>query len=198
MIFDLYGDLEDAYDRAERDGMREVVQTLDAFGIWEEGGHPPIWIMKRALLAIKGDPDEQAKLAWCFDWRNEPEEERNHRYDNPRLAVYWYERAAEAGVASAQCDVANIYCFADDEKLWNGPRAVYWREKAAAQKHPDGLRGLAYCLECGKCCQGGSDVARAKMLRDEADLRSQANSEEANLERGLDIALEILAREDLR
>jgi hypothetical protein len=36
------------------------------------------------------------------------------------------------------------------------------------------------------------------MLRDEADLRSQANSEEANLERGLDIALEILAREDLR
>ena len=198
MIFDLYGDLEDAYDKAERDGMREVVQTLDAFGVWDEGGHPPIWIMKRALLAIKGDPNEQEELAWCFDWRNELKEERNHRYDNPRLAAYWYERAAEAGVASAQCHVANIYCFADDKKLWNGPRAVYWREKAAAQKYPEGLRGLAYCLECGKCCRGGADVARAKRLRDEADLRFQADSNEENLARGLDIALGILAREDLK
>ena len=43
-------------------------------------------------------------------------------------------------------------------------------EKAAEQKYPGGLRGLAYCLECGKCCQGCADVVRAKALRDEADL----------------------------
>ena len=197
-IFDLYGDLEDAYDKAECDGMREVVQTLDVFGIWDEGGHPPVWIMKRALLAIKGNPDEQAELAWCFDWSHEPKEERSRRYDNPRLAVYWYERAADAGVASAQCNVANIYCFTDDKKLWNGPRAVYWREKAAMQKYPEGLRGLAYCLECGKCCQGCADVVRAKALRDEADLLEKGVEEKYNLERRPDIALGILTRGDLK
>ena len=34
--FDLYGDLEDAYDKAERIGDVEVVETLDVFRLWSE------------------------------------------------------------------------------------------------------------------------------------------------------------------
>ena len=34
--FDLYGDLEDAYDKAESNGDVEVMETLDAFFLWDE------------------------------------------------------------------------------------------------------------------------------------------------------------------
>ena len=34
--FDLYGDLEDAYDEADRDGDVEITATLDTFGLWNE------------------------------------------------------------------------------------------------------------------------------------------------------------------
>ena len=45
----------------------------------------------------------------------------------------------------------------------NGQRAVYWFEKAAAQKDPEAMRALAKCLECGRCVR--KDEARAEQLR---------------------------------
>ena len=45
----------------------------------------------------------------------------------------------------------------------NGPRAVYWFEKAAAQQDPKSMEALAECLECGKCTK--QDPKRAAELR---------------------------------
>ena len=131
-----------------------------------------------AWQAINGDVAQQRELAWCFDWSSEPQEERNRRFDRPRLAIYWYEKAAEAGDALAQCNVGVIYCSDENVEMWNGHRGVYWLEKAAAQKVPEAMLGLAACLCCGRCCKGGTDLARATALMEEAEKVKHEEGEE--------------------
>lgn len=168
-VFDLYGDLEDAYEKALADGMSEVTETLDALGLWDEGNQAPTKFMLRAWHAINGNASQQRELAWCFDGDGgKPKGRRNPFYDKPRLAVYWYSKAAKAGDAIAQNNLANIYCSGEDTELWNGQLGVFWYEKAAAQKLPAGMRGFARCLECGMCRKDGTDTARAKALLAEA------------------------------
>ena len=176
--FDLYADLEDAYDKAGKDGETEITETLDAFGLWDESEKLPAKQMLCAWQAINGDVAQQRELAWCFDWSSEPQEERNRRFDRPRLAIYWYEKAAEAGDALAQCNLGCIYCSDEDVEIWNGHRGVYWREKATAQKVPEAMLGLADCLDCGRCCKGGVDLVRAKALREEAEKVKREKGEE--------------------
>ena len=173
--FDLYGDLEAAYEKAKKDGCAEIVETLDAFGLWNEDEQVSAKFMLRAWWAINGDTVQQRELAWCFDWvGSEPEEERDPRYDKPHLAVYWYDKAARAGDAMAQNNLANIYC-SEGGALWNGRLGIHWYEKAAAQKLPTAMRGLARCLRCGKCRKGGGDPVRAKSLLAEADKIEKTN-----------------------
>lgn len=161
-LYDFIGDLEEAYEEAERLGDDKLTQTLDILGLWNEGA-PSKWLY-RVWKAVRGDTLDQRETAWVFD-RLSDEEQEPSEYDRPELAAYWYEKAAKVGDPVAQCNLANIYCC----RLWNGKRAVYWREKAAAQKEPHAMRGLAYCLECGICCEGGADPQRAATLRREAD-----------------------------
>ena len=130
----------------------------------------------RLWRAVKGEIEALRETAWMFDWHTDKNKPSNRDFDNIKVAVFWYEQAAKRGDSIAQCNVANIYCSSKSPP-WNGKRAVYWREKSAAQKQPNGMRGLAYCLECGHCCQGGMDKARATALRKEADEIQAARGE---------------------
>jgi len=177
-LFDFIGDLEAAYEKAKREGDKALVESLDILELWEEGAETK-WLY-RIWKALQGDTMSQRESAWMFDWPHVDGEEPNPKYDKPELAVYWYEMAAQADDPVAQCNLGNLYCGERlPQKLWNGKRAVYWREKSAAHKEPHGMRGLAYCLECGKCCKGGRDARRAAALRKEADelLKSKGENE---------------------
>lgn len=177
MPFDLYGDLEIAYEEAAKNGAAEITETLDAFGLWDDDNQVPAKFMLRAWRAINGDVAQQRELAWCFDWIGSKSKRRHdQRYDKPHLAVYWYEMAAKAGDVLAQNNLANIYC-AERGELWNGRRGIYWYEKAAAQKLPSAMRGLARCLGCGRCRKDGADPIRARALLDEIAAIKQSNEE---------------------
>ena len=80
--------------------------------------------------------------------------------DKPNLAQYWYGLAAEAGHANSQNYLAALYC--PDLEPLNvfklGRFARRWWEAAAEQKLPNGMRNLARCLKCGKCCCCDRDV----------------------------------------
>lgn len=175
-LFDFIGDLEDAYERAKASSDTKLTQSLDILGLWEESAESK-WLY-RVWKALKGDTIQQREAAWMFDWPRNDDETPNEKYDKPELAVYWYEMAAQAGDPVAQCNLSNLYCGDRlPEDKWNGKRAVYWREKSAEQKEPNGMLGLASCLECGKCCKGGADVKRAKALRKEAKEIAEAMKE---------------------
>ena len=173
MPFDLHGDLEDAYDEAERDGRTEVTETLDTFGIWQERAKCNEAFLHKIWRAIQGDAEAQADVGRAFYWTDHDPKETREEYkwlDKPELAIYWYELAAEAGFGDAQVDLGCLYCpdLLPYSDLVNGRFARYWWEQAAAQKLPNGLLGLAHCLRCGKCCCCSHDVARAEALEAEA------------------------------
>ena len=139
--FDLYGDLEDAYDEADRNGDVEIVETLDTFGLWDEKPKCNHSWMHTMWRALKGDVEAQADVGHAFYWNDHDPEDVRETYkwlDKPELAIYWYRLAAEAGYA-------------------------------AAQKLPCGMLGLAHCLRCGKCCCCDRDIPRAKALEAEVD-----------------------------
>ena len=167
--FDLRGDLEDAYDKAERDGDVEIVDTLDTIGIWNERQKCTHSFMHKIWLALKGDVSAQADIGHAFYWTDEDLEEAHGKYkwmDKPLLAIYWCNLAAEAGCADAQSDLACLYCpgLIPYSKLKIGRFARYWWEESAAQKHVCGMYGLAHCLRCGKCICCDRDLPRAEAL----------------------------------
>ena len=171
--FDLYGDLEDAYDEADRDGDVEITATLDTFGLWDEKPRTGPAFLHKIWRALKGDVEAQADVGHAFYWTDHDPDETREKYkwlDKPELAIYWYERAAEAGYGSAQVDLGCLYCpdLLPHSELVNGRFARHWWEEAAAQKLPAGMLGLARCLRCGKCCCCNHDVARAEALEAEA------------------------------
>ena len=172
--FDLYGDLEDAYDEADRDGDVEIVETLDTFGLWDEKAKCNHSWMHTMWRALKGDVEAQADVGHAFYWNDhDPDEMREkHKWlDKPELAIYWYKLAAEAGYADAQSDLASLYCpdlIPYDNKFKLGRFARRWLEEAAAQKLPCGMLGLAKCLRCGKCHDCNRDIPRAEALEAEA------------------------------
>ena len=171
--FDLYGDLEDAYDEADRDGDVEITATLDTFGLWDEKPRTGPAFLHKIWRALKDDVEAQADVGHAFYWTDHDPDETREKYkwlDKPELAIYWYERAAEAGYGSAQVDLGCLYCpdLLPHSELVNGRFARHWWEQAAAQKLPDGMLGLARCLRCAKCCCCNHDVARAEALEAEA------------------------------
>lgn len=173
--FDLYGELEDAYDKADRDGAAEIVETLDAFGLWEEKPNGGSSFMQKTWRALNGDTKAQADVGHAFFWTDKDPEETRERHkwlDKPLLAIYWCKLAAEAGCADAQDTLAYLYC-PDNEPL-TAPKvgrrfARHWLEKAAAQNRPSAMRDLAHCLRCGKCACCGRDILRAEALESEAN-----------------------------
>lgn len=172
--FDLYGELEDAYDAADRNGDAEIVETLDAFGLWDERPKADSSFMLKAWRGLNGDTKTQADLGHAFLWTDmDPEETRKkHRWlDKPLLAIYWCGLAAEAGCAAAQNDLACLYC--PEQQPYGTPKvgrlARHWLEEAAAQKHTPAMRDLARCLRCGKCACCNRDIPRADALAAEAN-----------------------------
>ena len=178
--FDLFGDLEDAYDRAEREGNVELAETLDAFGLWDGNAKCTLSWMHKAWRAVNGDVDAQTDLGHAFCWDEYDADAIREKYkwlDRPTLAIYWYTLAAEAGHAEAQNDLARIYC--PNLKPYSackiGRFSRRWREEAAAQKLPEAMRSLAHCLRCGKCCCCPRDLPRADALEAEAGAIEQRN-----------------------
>ena len=172
--FDLYGDLEDAYDKAERNGDVEVVETLDVFRLWSERPRAGGDFLNILLRAIQGDVEAQADVGHAFFWsENEVGDDRKkcEWQDRPNLAQYWYGLAAEAGYDCAQNYLAALYCPSlEPLKVFKlGRFARRWWEAAADQGHPNGMRNLARCLRCGKCCCCDRDVPRANALEAEAE-----------------------------
>jgi len=170
--FDLYGELEDVYDNADFDGDVEIVETLDTFGIWDEHPKCDRSFLYKIWQALKGDVVAEADVGHAFYWCEHDPKEKREEYkwlDRPELAIYWYERAAEAGYADAQNDLACLYCpkCLPFSKYKIGRFARYWWEEAAAQKLPEGMRGLAHCLRCSFCgneCYCDRDIPRAEAL----------------------------------
>ena len=172
--FDLYGDLEDAYDEAELNGDVDVMETLDAFGLWNERPSADGFFLLTVLRAIRGEVEAQDEVGHVFFWsENEVDDTREKRewQDKPNLAQYWYGLAAKGGYARSQNYLAALYC--PDLEPLNvfklGRFARRWWEEAAEQKLPNGMRNLARCLRCGKCCCCDVDVQRADALEAEAD-----------------------------
>ena len=174
--FDLYGDLWDAYEEAETNGDVEVVETLDTFGIWNEHPKCDRAFFYKIWRALKGDVEAQADVGHAFYWTIYDPKETWEKYkwlDKPLLAIYWYNLAAEEGYAPAQSDLACLYCpkLLPHSKLKIGRFARHWWEEAAAQKYPEGMRGLANCLRCVRCgkeCYCKQDIPRADALEAEA------------------------------
>lgn len=180
MPFDMYGDLEDAYDKADLNGDVEIVETLDAFGLWNEHPKCSSAFMRTVWNAVQGDVEAQTTLGCAFYRPDDSNEKRRrHRWnDNPDLAIYWFNLAAEEGCADAQNYLACHYCPelqpAGAPKI--GRFARHWLEQAADQKHTLAMNNLAYCLKCGKCACCDRDIARAKAL--EAEARELENQKE--------------------
>ena len=106
MPFDLYGDLEDAYDKAERNGDVEIVETLDAFGLWDDRPKVGNAFMRKVWRAVNGDAIAQADVGHAFFWKDTDQNVDKYKWlDKPLLAIYWYELAAEAGYGAAQWDL---------------------------------------------------------------------------------------------
>ena len=100
--FDLYGDLEDAYDEADRNGDVEIVETLDTFGLWDEKPKCNHSWMHTMWRALKGDVEAQADVGHAFYWNDHDPDDIREKYkllDKPELAIYWYKLAAEAGMS---------------------------------------------------------------------------------------------------
>ena len=172
--FDLYGDLEDAYDEAERNGDVEIMETLDAFHLWDERPRAGSAFLHTLLLAIQGDVNAQDDVGHAFFWSEDEtyhDRERCEWMDRPNLAQYWYNLAAEEGYAPSQNYLAALYCpnTAPLKAFKLGRFARRWWEAAAEQKLPNGMRNLARCLRCGKCCCCDRDVVRADALENEAN-----------------------------
>ena len=172
--FDLYGDLEDAYDNAERNGDVEVLETLDVFRLWSERPRAGSPFLHTLLCAIQGDVEAQDSIGHTFFWSESDLGEHREKIewlDKPNLAQYWYGLAAEAGHANSQNYLAALYC-PDLEPLGVfklGRFARRWWEAAAEQGLPNGMRNLARCLKCGTCCCCDRAIPRAEALEAEAD-----------------------------
>ena len=172
--FDLYGELESAYDRADRAGDAEIVETLDTFGLWEERPHASSSFLLKAWQALNGDAEAQADVGNAFFWTDKDPEETREQYkwlDKPQLAIYWFTLAAEAGCADAQDKLSYLYCPTNEPRATPkvGRFARHWLEEAAAQKYPAAMHDLAHCLRCGKCACCGRDIPRAEALEAEAN-----------------------------
>lgn len=64
-------------------------------------------------------------------------------------AVYWYEKAANQGYATAQNNIG--YCYeTGNGVIQDYEKAVYWYEKAAIQDHASAQSHLAGCYYDGK------------------------------------------------
>ena len=97
--FDLYGELEDAYDEADRDGDVEITETLDTFGLWNENPRCNRSWMYTMWCALRGDVEAQADVGHAFYWNDHDPDDVREKYkwlDKPELATYWYRLSAEA------------------------------------------------------------------------------------------------------
>jgi TPR repeat protein len=173
--FDLYGDLEDAYDEAERNGDVEIMETLDTFRIWSERPRTERgFSLHTILLAIHGNVMAQDDVGYVFFRYEDNADDKQEGYEwlnKPELAQYWFRLAAEAGNSLSQNSLATLYCPEREPlnvfKL--GRFARRWWEASAEQEYTDGMRNLARCLRCGKCCCCDRDIARAEALEAKAD-----------------------------
>lgn len=170
--FDLYGDLEDAYDEAEFNGDLAVTETLDVLRLWDGRPRAKGAFLYTVLKAIRGDVEAQDKVGYAFYNAEDPIRGRGRCdwMDKPLLAQYWYGLAADAGRANSQNCLGRFYCPdcapKDAFKLGRFARD-YWKS-AAEQKFPGGMHNLARCLRCGKCPCCNVDVKLAAALDAEA------------------------------
>ena len=170
--FDLYGDLEDAYDEAEFNGDLAVTETLDVLRLWDGRPRAKGAFLYTVLKAIRGDVEAQDKVGYAFYNAEDPIRGRGRCdwMDKPLLAQYWFGLAADAGFAHSQNCLGCLYCpqcgHPSAVKLGRFARG-FW-EMAAAQKYPAGIHNLTHCLMCGKCCCCDTDLQRAEALEAEA------------------------------
>ena len=79
-------------------------------------------------LAEQGDPEAQFSMALLYDTGSRDEQ-------NPEQAVYWFKKAAAAGVAGACLYLGMKYEFGAGVSQ-NKKKAYHWYEKAALQGWP--------------------------------------------------------------
>ena len=143
---------------------REMMLALDRewselYHVWSADDRAKLCL----YLAIEDVGGADRDIASYFD--EEVDGEKNDAYDFAKM-VYWQEKGAKTGDVICQRNAGYLFRSADGLKH-NGHRAVYWFEKAAAQRDAESMRALAKCLECGNCTK--LDPARAAELRKTAD-----------------------------
>ncbi len=140
-------------------------------GVWSKDDRRKLCL----YLAIQGVGGACRDIAFDYDKEVRGRDgEKNPKYDFERM-LYWFEQGAKAGDAQSQYNAGYLYRNAEKTQH-DCDRAVYWFEKAAAQDHVDGLKALAYCLECGRCVP--TDRKRVEELKKRAaELEKEGKTE---------------------
>lgn len=140
-------------------------------GVWSKDDRRKLCL----YLAIQGVGGACRDIAFDYDKEARGRDgEKNPKYDFERM-LYWFEQGAKAGDAQSQYNAGYLYRNAEKTQH-DCDRAVYWFEKAAAQDHVDGLKALAYCLECGRCVP--TDRKRVEELKKRAaELEKEGKTE---------------------
>jgi uncharacterized protein len=115
-------------------------------------------IARLAELAEEGDAEAQRNLEFCY------------RYGDVlptdiERANYWLERAAAAGCAEAQIDLAHYNESGMYGYSANPDQAAKWRQRAFDQEHPDAL----YEVAIGRFVDGQPTEEALALLRKAAD-----------------------------
>lgn len=113
-------------------------------------------------LAKGGDPEAQLELGSSYNAG------RNGFSIDPRLALFWYQKAAEQGLAEAQFQLARCYSPFGIGKDKN--KEEYWYQKAAEQGHSEAQVSLGMHYGFAYHDSPGSDNDK---LSEAADFRKE-------------------------
>ncbi len=108
-------------------------------GVAFDGEEAKQWLSRAAEQA---DLAAMVLLAWLLVQEQSPA--------GVTQAMAWYQQAAEAGDADAQCALADLYISGAAGIEPNGEAMLYWYDRAAAQHHPKAQYQLGKLLAEGK------------------------------------------------
>jgi hypothetical protein len=156
-----------AMEQTDKTAVADPVRAADLFRRAAEKGHPyatlryglalqegagvkkDLTAAQNWLLAAQRAGVPEAALAMADSLVRTPAGRDKAANENlVKLAIGWYETAAEAGVASAQFKLANAY-FAGRGVERDPGKALFWYDRAARQGQPEAQHAVGIILTGG-------------------------------------------------
>lgn len=147
------GDQGDCWVEVEHEDGEAFSKDL-ANAAYENGVPKENKVKVLACAAICGHVQSMIDLGWRFHIGNDVARDL-------MLAIYWHALAANRGNADAMHHLGNIFTE-KGSPVWDGPKGIFWFEKAVSEGDWFAKGDLAHCLLCGKCV--AKDEARAESL----------------------------------